>query len=417
MFLSSSKSKYTVFYGWVVVVAFFVIGITLYGIHFSFGLFFKSIQNEFVLTRTITSAITSVNLLLAGMFSFAAGWILDKYGPKTVVLLMGLFAGLSLLLTSQTHSLWQLFITYSVLLSIGTGALYVVPTSTLSRWFNKKRGLALGIAGSGSGLGILVMAPLATYLISTFEWRMAYILVGLIAWLVVIPLSLLLKKDPLDIGVLPDGIKSHSQYIESEEMSHHPDSLSLLRIIGTRNFWLILFIWLLFAECLFLIIIHLVPHVTDIGFSSSEAAGVVSLMGGSAIAGRVPMGIASDRIGRKVTLFTCTLLMAGAMLWLTLSKDLWMLYLFTLVFGLAYGGFSTSGGALIGNVFGLRNIGAIFGILEIGFGIGAAVGPAIGGIIFDSTNSYTTAFLIGAYSMFSATVIVPFIKIKTIGNT
>ena len=417
MFLSSSKSKYTVFYGWVVVVAFFIIGITLYGIHFSFGLFFKSIQSEFDLTRTITSAITSANLLLAGIFSFAAGWILDKYGPKTVVLLMGLFAGLSLLLTSQTHSLWQMFITYSVLLSIGTGALYVVPTSTLSRWFNKKRGLALGIAGSGSGLGILVMAPFATYLISTFEWRMAYIVVGLIAWLVVIPLSLLLKKDPFDIGALPDGIKSHSQYIESEEMSHHPDSLSLLRIIGTRSFWLILFIWLLFAACLLLILIHLVPHATDIGFSASEAAGVVSLMGGSAIAGRVPMGIASDRIGRKVTPFICTLLMAGAMLWLTLSKDLWMLYLFALVFGLAYGGLSTSSGALIGNVFGLSNIGAIFGILEVGFGIGAAVGPAIGGIIFDTTNSYTTAFLIGAFSMLSATVIIPFIKIKAIGNT
>ncbi len=204
--LLNLKSKDALFYGWVVVASFLLVGITLYGIHFSFGIFFKSIQSEFNLTRTATSAIASANLLLAGICAFGAGWALDRYGPKTVILLMGSFAGLSLLLTSQTNSLWQLFITYSLLLAIGTGALYVVPTSTISRWFDKKRGLALGIAGSGSGLGTVSMAPFATYLISNFEWRIAYIVVGLIAWLIVIPSSWLLKREPRDIGTLPDGV-------------------------------------------------------------------------------------------------------------------------------------------------------------------------------------------------------------------
>jgi MFS family permease len=411
------KSKDAVFYGWVVVVSFLLVGITLYGIHFSFGIFFKSIQSEFSLTRTVTSAIASANLLLAGICAFGAGWALDRYGPKTIILLMGLFAGLSLLLTSQTNSLWQLFITYSLLLAIGTGALYVVPTSTISRWFDKKRGLALGIAGSGSGLGTVIMAPFATYLISNFEWRIAYIVVGLIAWLIVIPSSWLLKREPRDIGTLPDGAKSNLKDIESEEGSFQPADFSLLQVFSTRSFWLILSIWFLFATCLFLVLTHLVPHVTDIGFSAREAAGVLSLMGGSAIAGRVLMGIASDRMGRKLTPIICALLLAGAMLWLTWSKDLWMLYLFALVCGFAYSGLSSSAGALIADVFGLGNIGAIFGVLEVGFGIGAAVGPALGGLLFDANNSYSTAFLIGGFSMFIATLLIALIRRETGRNS
>ena len=181
LLLSPLRLKDKLFYGWVVVAAFFIVGTIIWGIRFSFGVFFNSIESEFNLTRAATSTIFSIYMVLGGVFAILGGWALDRYEPRIVVLLMGLFTGLGLLLTSQTNSLWQLFITYSLLLSIGTNATYVVLTSTVSRWFDKKRGLALGIAGSGVGLGMMVMAPFATYLISNFDWRMAYIGIGLIA--------------------------------------------------------------------------------------------------------------------------------------------------------------------------------------------------------------------------------------------
>ena len=407
--LSVLKFKDRLFYGWVVVVAFLVIGITLYGIQFSFGVFFKSIQSEFNLTRAATSAILSVNMLLAGVSAVLAGWALDKYGPRIVILSMGLFTGLSLLLTSQTNSPWQLFITYSLLLAMGTGALYVVPTSTVSRWFDKKRGLALGIAGSGSGLGMVIMAPFATYLIYNFDWRMAYIVIGLITWFMVIPLSRLLKREPREIGALPDGL-SHSKDIANRDESIQPVDSSLLQVFRTRSFWLVIFIWLFFASSLFLIFTHLVPHATDIGFSAGDAATVLSLMGGVGIAGKVLMGVASDRIGRKLTAIICALLQAGAMVWLIWSQDLWMLYLFALVYGFAYSGFGSSMGALIGDTFGLGKIGAIFGVLEIGFGIGAAIGSTVGGIIFDVSNSYSVAFLMGAIAMLITALLIVLVR-------
>ena len=410
------RLKDRLFYGWVVVAAFLVIGITLYGIHFSFGIFFKSIESEFSLTRAATSAILSANMVLAGLYSFFAGWALDRYGPRIVVLLMGIFTGLSLVLTSQTNALWQLFITYSLLLAMGTGPLYVVPMSVVSRWFDKKRGMALGLSSLGVGLGMVVMAPFATYLITNFGWHTAYLIIGLIAWSVALPLSLLLKKDPREVGALPDGVKAYTEAAKSEGDSIQPIDSSLSQLFRTRSFWLFVFIWFLFAACLFLIFTHLVPHITDIGFSAGQAAVVLILIGVASIPGRLLMGIVSDRLGRKLALIICTLLQSGAIVWLVWAQDLWSLYLFALVFGFFYSGFGTSGAALISDTFGLNKIGVIFGLLEISFGIGAAIGPAFGGIIFDVRHSYSLAFLIGAVAMLVVTLLIVLIRQETNRN-
>lgn len=411
--LSPSRIKDKLFYGWVVVVAFLVIGTTIFGTRFSFGVFFKSLESEFDLTRTVTSGIFSVHMVLSPVFAILGGLASDRYGPRIVLFLIGLLTGLSLLLTSQTNSMWQLFITYSLLLSMGSSAMFVVMMSTVSRWFDKKRGLALGIASSGVGLGIMVMAPFATFLISNFDWRMTFIIIGVITWLIVFPLSRLLKKDPYEIGALPDGLDSLSKDIKNKEESIQPADFSLLQTLRTKTFWLITFVWLFLASNMFLVFTHLVPHVTDIGFSAGEAAAVLSLVGGLSVVGRVLMGTVSDRIGRKPTAIICTLLQAGAMVWLTWSQDLWMLYLFALFYGLSYGGIGPSIAALIGDTFGLRNMGAILGALDIGFGVGGALGPAIGGLIFDATNSYFMAFLLGAVVMFISALLIALIRRET----
>jgi len=413
--------KDKLFYGWVVVVAFLIIWLAILGTRFSFGVFFKSIESEFDLTRAATSGVFSVYMVLGSAFAILGGWALDRYGPRIIILLMGLFIGFSLLLTSQTNSSWQLFLTYSLLLSIGTGAIFTVTMSTISRWFDKKRGLAVGIASSGAGLGIVVVAPFAAYLISNFGWRMSYIVMGLIASLIVIPLSRLLRKDPYEIGALPDGAKSHSTEMgikkpKNEQGSIQSTDLSLPQVSRTRSFWVLGFIWLLYASCLHLVLTHIVPHATDMDISAMEAAAVLSLIGGTSIAGRVLMGRASDSIGRKTTAVICSLLQVGAMVWLIWAQELWMLYLFALVYGFAYGGLTPPVTALIGDTFGLRNIGVILGVLEIGWGVGAAIGPAIGGLIFDVSNSYSTAFLIGAAAMLIVTLLIPLVRQETSRN-
>jgi OFA family oxalate/formate antiporter-like MFS transporter len=390
------------FYGWVVVAAFLAIGTIMYGTQSSFGVFFKSIGGEFGLSRAATSAIFSVQNVFGSVASIIGGWAVDRYGPRIVVLLIGLFTGLSLLLTSQTNASWQLFITYSLLFCV-IGAVYTVMMSTVSRWFDKNRGLALGIAGSGIGLGIVAIAPFATYLISSFDWRMAYIIMGLIAWLIIIPLSRLLKKNPNGIGAERNSTKADSGEVGiAQAESESNIELTVFSLRGaskTRSFWLFGSIWLLTAFVYSLVLIHIVPHGTDIGIPPMQAATVLSLIGASFIAGRLLMGKVSDSIGRKKTAIICSLLAATSLAWLIWSHNLWMLYIFGIFFGLSNGGLDTSIAALIGDTFGMRSIGVIMGTLQFAWGVGMIIGPAIGGFIFDVSNSYFTAFVIVTLTM------------------
>jgi len=416
--LSISSIKNRLFYGWVVVIACLVIATVIFGINFSFGVFLKPLESEFGLTRGAISGVFSVYMLFGCVFGILGGWALDRYGPRIVVLFMGLFTGLSMLLTSQTNVPWQLFITYGVLLPLGTGSAYMVIMATTLRWFDKKRGLALGIASSGVGLGTLLMAPFATYLITTVGWRAAYIIVGFIAWLVLIPLSRLLKKDPAEIGALPDGIKSGSSEGGAEKPgrggSARPGGFSLRQASKTGSFWLLGAIWLLYAFCYLLVLTHIVPHATDMSIPAMEAAFILSLIGGSNIAGRMLMGRVSDSRGRRATAVICALLVSGTMIWLIWSPDLWMLYLFGVMFGFLIGGFDPAVTALIGDIFGLRSIGVIMGILNVAFGIGAAIGPAVGGFVFDADKSYSTAFLMGAVAMLITALLIVLVKRESI---
>jgi MFS family permease len=359
-------------------------------------------------------------MALSLIFALIGGWALDRYGPRIIALLMGLFTGLSLLLTSLTNAPWQLFITYSLLLAMGTGAIYIVTMATVSRWFDKKRGLALGIAGSASGWGMLLIAPFAAYLISSFDdWRIAYVVIGLIAWLIVMPLSRLLRKDPHEIGALPDGEKSGKTGTlppNSQEGGTELTEFSLPEATKTRSFWLFGSIWLLYSYCYLLVATHIVPHTTDVGIPAMEAATVLSLIGGSNIAGRLLVGRVSDSMGRKATAITCALLVVAAMIWLLWAQELWMLYLFAIVWGFSFGGLDPPVTALIGDTFGLRSIGVIMGTLNIAWGIGSAVGPVVGGLVFDVSSDYSLAFVAGAVAMLIVSVLVALIKRETNRN-
>ncbi len=405
-----SAFKERIYYGWVVVVTFAVVGTAIWGIRYTFGVFFKSIETEFVLGRAATSAIYSAQMVLGGVFAILGGWALDRYGPRRVFLLMGLFTGLSLLLSGQAGALWQLFFTYSLFLAMGTSAIYVGVMSTVSRWFSRRKGLALGIASIGAGLGPLVLAPFATHLIASFDWRTAFSILGLVAVLVVVPLSRLLRKDPEEVGLRPDGADTAGLAYDRGAIAQH---LSLRQAFRTRSFWLVVSSFFLFAASLFLVVTHLVPHIMDIGFSPAQAAAVLSLMGGATIIGRLLLGIASDRLGRKMAAVLCTSLQVGAMLWLLWSREMWAFYLFAIMFGLAWGGMGPTMAAIIGDSFGLRQLGAILGVLDAGFNTGAAVGPALGGLIFDFRQSYFLAFLLGALAMVVTTMLILLIRPET----
>jgi len=401
------------FYGWVVVLASFVIILIVLGTRLSFGVFFKSLASDFGLNRAETSGINSAHMLLSCLFAIVSGWGVDKFGPKILVALMGFFIGLSLILTSQTHSLWQLLVVYSFLFAVGAGGVFGVLMSLIVRWFERKRGLAIGLTTAGIGLGTVVMPPLSTYLITNLGWRMSYVVIGLMAWVLIIPMALLLRKDPGEMGLLPDGGESdggRSGRSSLRETGSRPARFSLLHALKTRNFCCMSFSWVLFSFCVYMVITHIVPHGTDMGIPAMRAATILSLIGAISIPGRLLMGRISDSVGRKTTSIICALFLAGTIVWLICSKELWMFYLFAVVFGFFYGGLDVCTAALVGDLFGLRNIGTLMGTLSAGWSLGGAAGPLIGGMVYDMSNDYAVAFSLNIAAMILIAILVAFTK-------
>lgn len=397
---TSFQKQDKIFHGWFILLALVVILTISLGIRASYGIFFKSIEAEFLLSRGGTSGIFSAYMLLCSVFAVLGGMALDRYGPRKVFLTTGICMGLSLILTSQVHHAWILFVTYSLILAVGTGATFAMVVAIASRWFTKRRGFALGIATLGDGFGVLIIAPLSASLILAFGWREALLFIGIGAILFISSFSFLLKRAPSETVLPPDMEKprGNKEEFEGTHARILAADFSLTEALKTRNFWIIGFIYLLFSLSYHLIITHVAPHATDIGITIVEAATVMSLIGIGSIVGRLVVGFISDRIDRNISCMFCLLLQAFAMSWLAWSHDLWMFYVFAIVFGFAYGGISTITAGFIGDAFGLKSIGSISGTLVIGFSIGAATGPLIGGFLFDIFNDYFAAFLAGALS-------------------
>jgi len=370
-----------------------VIMASVFGIRYSYGVFFKSLEQNFGWSRALTSGVFSANMLICSLVAVFGGWAVDRYGPRLVLIIMGLFATSGLLLSSQADSLWKLFVSYSLLLAIGTGPAYAVTMATVSRWFVRRRGTAVSIVGAGIGLGILIMNPVSAYFVSGYGWRSAYFAVGLIALLTIIPCALLLKKSPdaTEVSAAEEGL-----FVGSEGES---EDFSLFQAAKRKDFWAFIFIWFLYSFNLHLVLTHLVPYAIDLAVPTIKAAALLTLLGGSSIVGRLVMGRLSDSVGRKLTSTLSALFMAAAMLLLSGTPHLQMLELFAVIFGFFYGALDPPLAALIGELFGLRHIGVIMGILVTAWSAGAAVGPSLAGYLFDITGSYFFAFLVGMVSM------------------
>jgi MFS family permease len=392
-----AKPKKSLFYGWKIVIAIFWINTLLFGAAYIFGVFFKSLEADFHMSRAVTSSIVSISWVITAGVAVLGGWAFERFGPR-LVLIMAFITGLSLLLTSQVHDIWQLFITYSFLLALGTGALYVVCMPLLFRWFEQKRGLATGIALAGSSFGQVVFAPLATFIIVKFDWRIGFLVLGLIAWLA-IPLSLILKEDPREIGLLPDGRQSNAGVIPDTTEVPYPSGFSILEVLKTRNFWLLTALHFMFGVCALMVAIHIVPHVIDIGFSAGQGATVISIIGMLSFTGFVLGGILTDRVGAKTTVILFSLGMGVMTAWLAHITGLWQIYLFAALYGLASGGITPSLATFFGQTFGMTHLSKILGMIEISWAIGAAIGPFIGGALFDINGNYVIAFLVAAIAM------------------
>jgi MFS family permease len=379
------------FYGYNIVASGFGIQALGVGTFIAFGVFFKPLLADFGWSRATLSGAQSMVLLIAGFLGILAGRLNDRFGPRIVITVAGFFFGLGLILMSGLNSVWQLYLFYGVVVGIGLSSIDIIPLSTTARWFVRRRGMMTGLVKVGTGTGQFAIPLVASMLIAAYGWQTSYLVIGAAAMVLLISIGQLLRRDPARMGLLPDGDRE----IQTESSKPAETGFSLHEALRTRQFWTICVVYLATMFCLLMIMVHIVPHATDIGISSTVAAGVLSAIGAISMAGRFIAGIAIDRIGNRLSMIICFILLILVLLWLQLARELWMFYLFAVVYGFAHGGLFTAISPIVAEYFGLRAHGALFGIVFFSSMVGGAIGPVLAGHIFDITGSYTIAFWTG----------------------
>ena len=378
------------FYGYIIVASSFVLMLLTFGINYSFGVFLGPLLQEFSSTTAATSGVFSILTIISGFLGIFAGKLNDAIGPRILSIVTGLSMAIGFALMSLVTTIWQTYLIYGLLISMGIGSVWPILMPTISRWFVLRRGLMVGIVTAGTGIGTAVISLLADYLITAYDWRVAYAVIGIGTLVIVVVASLLLKKSPAEIGLLPYG----EEKIKSQSSERVTVEYSFRDSVRTRNFAVLLVSFLFFGAALFSVMVHIVKHTTHIGISPADGAMVLAIIGISNCIARVGMGSVSDRIGSRLTLIVGFAFLAISLIWLQIASELWMFYLFALVFGFAYGNILAGLALAPAEFFGLGSLGVIMGVILFSYTIGGAVGPIITGYLFDKTGNYSLAFLI-----------------------
>jgi len=393
------------FYGYIIVGAAFLAMLVLFGAQYSFGIFFKPMLDEFGWSRALTSGIYSMNVIIQGFFTILAGRLNDRFGPRIVVGLSAVLLCSGYILMSQVNAVWQIYLYYGIFISLGS-CIWVPLVSTCARWFIKRRGMMSGIISSGIGFGMVIFPPVANQLIAGFGWRTSFIIMGISAAVIMLISAMLLQRDPSQRGLQALGSDQANVKWSDSAMQGY----TLMEAVKTRQFWILCLTFFTSNYCVQTVVVHMAPHATDIGIGAAAAATIISAVGLLSICSKIGLGAAIDKLGGRPVLVVIPVLIALSFFWLLPSNQLWMFYLFSVVFAIGYGGSSAIQSPITAEFFGLKSHGAILGMLLIGNFAGGAVGPAVAGYVFDTTESYLWAFIICAIISLAAFSAILFLK-------
>lgn len=384
-----------IFYGWWIVLSAAVIQFVGVGIGiFTFSVFLKPLAQEFDWSRgEISWGLSLLSITQIFMQPMYGRWI-DRYHPRWVIISASLLTGaLFISLGYLTSLLWHFLLLY-LLIGFGVAGLTgAPPASIVTRWFRKRRGLALGLSLLGPGFGGMIMVPLAYYFISVFGFRISYILLGFIVWALILPIAIfLLKRDPKDLDLAPDGENPGHEPILSHNKKASLSGLSLREAWRTLNFWLLGSAVFLSGSGMTGLHLHLVPLLTDIGFSPAKAVALFSLSSIASLFGRVTSGYLADKLVAKYVTAAYYLTMTVSFL-LLLGGGEGIIYLSIFLFGLGLGAEIDLMAYLVGEYFGFSSFGRIYGFIYAFFQSGVMIGPLFMGYIFDITGSYNSGLI------------------------
>lgn len=390
-----------VFYGWIVVLAAFLVMFTGFGAAYTFPAFFAPLSTSFGASRGTVSLVFSAAGFLYFVLGAVSGPLADRLGPRPVVGFGMACIGLGLIAASSADSLAAVVVFYGIGIGIGVGFSYVPAIGTVQRWFLAKRGQASGWAVAGIGIGTMAAPPLAAWIIDLLGWRGAYMALGFAVLALGAVAVLLLRGSPAELGLQPDGAPAAAPAKTAE-----PPGLSLRQTLRHPVFWLLYLAGGLNCIGTFVPFVHLAPYAQDQGLSRLEGVWLVGLIGVGSTLGRFLLGGIADRMGRGRALALVMLLTGVSLLYWLVAVGFWPLALFALAFGLFYGGFVALIPAFTIDLFGLRAASAVLGTLYTSVALGTLLGPTLAGWVFDTAGSYTWPIAICAVGCILAAALV-----------
>ena len=389
------------FYGWVVVGSAFLVLFLTYGVQYSFGVFVPPMLDDLGWQRASLGGAFSLYSMVYMGFSLVSGRLTDTLGPRRVIVFGGVMLGLGIMATSQVSAQWQLYLYYGIVAALGMSTAYIPCNMTVVRWFNRQRGLALGIVSCGASCGILVVPTLSSYMITLTNWRVSLLTLGASMFVLIIIAARFMVRDPELLGLQTDGKETLTtdENLGLSEVLNEATGWTLTEARSTLSFWLFLLTFAVILLTTTIPFVHVPVFARDIGLSAIGGSIAVSISGLFALIGSISLGTLSDRIGPKQAVLLSLCVQVVAFLIFLVAKDMVTLYLGAAAFGFFYGGIASLFPALVGDLFGRAHAGAIGGFIFGGAGIIGAWGPAVAGYLRDVDGDYRRAFILCALTV------------------
>jgi MFS family permease len=390
---------------WVVLAALTVCMMAASGLRAVFGVYIKPMEAEFGWSRGALSGAAAISLLLLGASGPFVGRLADRWGPRYVIMVCLVLLALGSIGSAFVQQLWHIYVTAGLLMAAGAGGVALSTGSTIvARWFEKGRGLAMGLAGGAMSAGQLVVIPLATALTLAYGWRTSYFVLGVAVLLLVLPVgALLLRNDPEERGMAPYGATGPLKTAAQAAAIQRAGRVSVVDAARVPQFWLLM---ATFFVCGYtsngMVLTHFMPHALEHNFSEIQASAALGVMGAMNIVGTIGSGWICDRFGRRGPLATYYFLRGVSLLFLLYVWNVPSLHVWAAIFGLNYISTVPPTTTLTANIFGRYSVGELSGWIFFSHQVGAALGAALAGWVYEWTGTYSSAFVSAAVMAFLA---------------